>query len=140
MSFIGTGTTGLVYAPGYFLKNCEQCTRETYEIPATGATTGANGGKYVPMGTLYKVSDSPIGFLYEDVDVSDGAMPGSVVTKGEIYEDRLPQALDGTDKSALVALGFKFVNSSSVVRPDFNPSSAEGVTGETGAEGATGET
>ena len=90
MSFIKTPTTGKVYAPGYFLaKDDENCVRETRTIPASKGTT-EGGGKYVPMGTAYPTNDgNAIGITYEDVDVSTGNMPGSVVTKGDVYEDRL---------------------------------------------------
>lgn len=90
MSFIKTpNTEGKVYAPGYFLAH-EECVRETRQIPQEGASTAENGGKYVPMGTAYPSNDAnAIGIVYEDVDVSTGNMPGSVVTKGVIIEGRL---------------------------------------------------
>lgn len=90
MSFIGAVEQGKVYAPGYFLAH-EECVRETREIPQSGASTAANGGKYVAMGTAFPSNDAnAIGIVYEDVDVTTGNMPGSVVTKGIIIEDRLP--------------------------------------------------
>lgn len=91
MAFIGAGTKGTVYAPGYFLAaNDEDCVRETREIAQSGAVEVADGTKYVPMGTAYPSNDSnAIGLTYEDVDVTVGNMPGSVVTKGIVYEDRL---------------------------------------------------
>jgi len=105
MSFIGDIERGQTYAPGWFLKNNEQCTRETRQIPASGATTAANGSKYVKMGTVYPSNDAnAVGIVYEDVDVSTGNMPGSVVTKGEVYENRLPEAVD-TYNSATVPTG-----------------------------------
>ena len=104
MSFIGEGTQGQIYAPGYFLAH-EECVRETRQISATGATTAVNGGKYVKMGTVYPANDATaVGIVYEDVDVTDGNMPGSVVTKGVVYEDRLPEAVD-TSSSATVPTG-----------------------------------
>lgn len=88
MSFIDGGQ-GKIYAPGYFLAH-EECVRETREIPQSGAVTAENGGKYVPMGTIFPSNDAnAIGIVYEDVDVTTGNMPGSVVTKGVVYEDRL---------------------------------------------------
>ena len=88
MSFI-SGSKGQGYEPGYFLAH-EECTRETREISQTGAIVAENGGKYVPMGTAWPSNDgNAIGILYEDIDVTDGNMPGSVVTKGEVIEDRL---------------------------------------------------
>lgn len=91
MSFIQTPEKqGKVYAPGYFLAH-EECVRETQEIPVSLATTDADGSKYVKMGTVFPSNDSnAIGIVYEDVDVSTGNMPGSVVTKGVVIEDRIP--------------------------------------------------
>jgi len=92
MSFIERNATqGKVYAPGYFLAH-EECVRETRQFnqDSTLVQTAENGGKYVPMGTAYPTNDgNAIGITYEDVDVSTGNMPGSVVTKGDVYEDRL---------------------------------------------------
>lgn len=123
MSFIYPVEQGKVYAPGYFLAH-EECERKTYQMAQAGATTAADGSKYVPMGTLYSVtadgSTDYIGFVYEDVDVTSGNMPGSVVTKGTVYEDRLPAKLTSAQKTALVAKGFTFVTDTEVTRPDFS--------------------
>ena len=90
MSFIGAGHQGQTYAPGWFLVNNEDCTRLTKTIPQSLATTATDGTKYVQMGTAFPSNDAnAIGIIYEDVDVTTGNMPGSVVTKGEVYEDRL---------------------------------------------------
>lgn len=118
MSFIGNVQNGQCYAPGWFLANNEDCTRETRQISQTGATTGENGAKYVKMGTVYPANDNTaIGIVYEDVDVSTGDMPGSVVTKGEVYEDRLPVALATAAKTALTGKGFMFKTAPEVTRP-----------------------
>lgn len=111
MSFIKTpAMTGHPYAPGWFLVDDEDCTRVTREISATGITADADGGKHVPMGSVYPSNDAnAIGILYEDVDVTNGNMPGSVVTKGVVYLDRLPVAPASAAKTALEGLGFKFV-------------------------------
>lgn len=96
MSFISK-SEGQAYEPGYFLSH-EECTRLTKEFAQNSALvkTADNGGKYVPMGTAYPSNDgNAIGITYEDVDVTFGNMPGSVVTKGEVYEDRL--AVTGAD-------------------------------------------
>lgn len=170
MSFNQNDTSAKVYAPGYFLAH-EECVRETRQIAQSNAVTEANGTKYVPMGTAYPSNDAnAIGIVYEDVDVTSGDMPGSVVTKGIVNEDRLaitgetydavtpetgdnPQekgwyersgsagsyvytlttdtTVDGSKtyyaksyvrlasaaKSALEALGFTFVNETTVTRP-----------------------
>ena len=139
MSFIGAVENGKTYAPGWFLAH-EECVRETREIPAEGASTAANGGKYVKMGTPFPSNDgNAIGFVYEDVDVSTGDMPGSVVTQGRVYEGRLPVELNGSAKSALAALGFVFITDPSVTRPDFSGGTTGGTTGDTSG-GTTGET
>ena len=119
MSFIGDVKQGKTYAPGYFLAH-EECTRETREMPASGdlVTTTSEGAKYVKMGTVFPSNDgNAVGIVYEDVDVSTGAMPGSVVTAGEVYEDRLPASVQSAAKSALT--GIRFVSDPSVIRPDY---------------------
>lgn len=105
---------GLAYAPGYFLAH-EDCVRVTYEIAddLAAVKTAANGGKYVPMGTVIKVNDTAVGLLYEDVDVSTGNMPGSVVVEGVVYENRLSVAT--ADKTALTKI--KFIAEPTVTRP-----------------------
>lgn len=125
MSFIGAVEKGVVYAPGHFLAH-EECERKTYQMAQTGATN-VNGRKYVPMGTLYSVTTGEgasavtdyIGFVYEDVDVTTGNMPGSVVTKGTVYENRLPAELASAAKTALEAKGFKFITEAEVTRPNW---------------------
>ena len=94
MSFIAE-TTNIGYAPGYFLADTEHCTRETRQIAANHAqvVTKADGSKYVPAGAVIPANGATAeGILYEDVDVSTGNMPGSVVTAGRVYKDRLPAA------------------------------------------------
>lgn len=111
MSFINRpAISGHTYAPGWFLVNNEDCTRETRTISATGVTADADGGKHVAMGTLFPANDATaIGILYEDVDVTGGDMPGSVVTAGTVYLDRLPVTPAAAAKTALEGLGFKFI-------------------------------
>ena len=111
MAFIGAVDKGTVYAPGYFLSSAdEEATRETREIAQAGATVNADGTKYVKAGTPYPSNDGNIiGLVYEDVDVTKGNMPGSVVTKGNVYLDRLPVTLADAAKTALVAAGFKLI-------------------------------
>lgn len=92
MSFIKrNATSGKVYAPGYFLANNENCMRLTKELASNSAlVVEENGGKYIPMGTAYPSNDgNAVGIVYEDVDVSEGNMPGSVVMQGIVYENRL---------------------------------------------------
>lgn len=101
MSFINLNDQGTVYAPGYFLAH-EECVRETREMTqnSTLVQTAADGAKYIPMGTAYPTNDgNAIGIVYEDVDVTTGNMPGSVVTKGVVIEDRL--AITGASYDAV---------------------------------------
>lgn len=94
MSFIGDVKKGETYLPGYFLAyGQEEVVRETKQVAQDSAlvVTSADGTKHVPMGTAYPTNDAnAIGILYEDVDVTVGDMPGSVVTgRAIVYEDRL---------------------------------------------------
>lgn len=91
MSFINSKTHPS-YAPGWFLADDENCTRVTREVAQNSALAKQteDGGVYVPMGTAYPSNDAnAIGILFEDCDVSTGDMPGSVVTHGVVYENRL---------------------------------------------------
>jgi hypothetical protein len=121
MSFIQNGT-GVGYAPGWFLAE-EICSRESRTIPANHAQvkTADNGGKYVPMGAIFPANDATaVGIVFEDVDVTTGAMPGSVVTKGVVYLDRLPTAPAAAAKTALEGLGFKFITAVPTVTRPYN--------------------
>lgn len=94
MSFI-TEEKGKTYAAGYFLAH-EECERKTRQVTQAMAVTAENGAKYVPAGTIYPSNDAnAVGIVYEDVDVTTGNMPASVVLSGVVYEDRL--AITGVD-------------------------------------------
>ena len=116
MSFI-INESGKTYAPGYFLAH-EECRRETREFTQAMGTTAANGGKYVKAGTFYPENSSSTvkGIVYEDVDVTSGSMPGSVVTAGVVYTGRLAEAAESGVQSALEALGFTFLTEPTVTR------------------------
>ena len=118
MSFV-TNTKAAAYNPGWFLADAEDCTRLTHQMKQSAATTAANGSKYIPMGTVYPANNGTvIGIVYEDVDVTSGDMPGSVVTRGTVYADRLPVAIDPAAQSALEGMGFVFIdNAPTVTRP-----------------------
>lgn len=116
MSFTKDDSISRVYAPGYFLAH-EECVRETKQIAQEGATATAEGGKFVKAGTIYPANDETAeGIVYEDVDVTSGDMPGSVVTAGVVFEDRLPQVVATAAHLALDAK-ITFQNSPSVTRP-----------------------
>jgi len=115
MSFIGDLTKNKSYHPGYFLAR-EECTRKTRQMLQANAVTADNGGKYIPMGTIFPADDATAeGIVYEDVDVTSGDMPGSVVLAGTVWEDRLTISSDA--KSALEGKGFKFLTEPTVTRP-----------------------
>lgn len=122
MSFIGNVNQGSTYAPGYFIaQGDENVVRETKEIPQSLATTTDNGTKYVKMGTPFPSNDGNIeGFVYEDVDVTTGNMPGSVVLSGRVYESRIPVNITSTARAAIENLNIELIaeaNESSVTRP-----------------------
>lgn len=118
MSFIG-GANGYEFKAGDFLANNEDCTRLTKTISAQHAQvrTNADGSKYVPAGAIYPANDATaIGIVYEDVDVTSGAMAGSVVTEGVVYKDKLPTAPVAAAASAMS--GIKFIDATpSITRP-----------------------
>lgn len=118
MSFIGNVEKGTLHEAGWFLESEVGVVRKTRQISTTGATTAANGGNYVPMGTIWPSNDANAeGIVYEDVDVSTGDMPGSVVMEGRVYSDRLPVAMAAAAKTALEGKGFRFFTSPAVTRP-----------------------
>ena len=104
MSF-NQNTTGRGYAPGYFLADAD-CDRETVEVSAShsqAVTIGAT--KIVPAGAVIPSNDGNAkGILYEDVEVTTGDMPGSLVTRGAVYEDQLPAAIESTAEAVLTGI------------------------------------
>ena len=120
------------YAPGHFLAEAN-CLRETMQIPAnhSQAITLADGSKIVPAGALI----SGKGLVYEDVEVTSGDMPGSVVTRGKVYTDRLPSgsSIEGLN-------GITGTTAPAVVRPDFNIDGLKALTVVSAAGTAVGDT
>lgn len=99
--------TGKGWEAGYFLADAENCTRITTTIKANHSqvVTRADGSKYVPAGAVIPSNDGNAkGILYEDIDVSTGDMPGSIVTDGVVYEDRLPAAIESTAEAVLTGI------------------------------------
>lgn len=140
MSFIQNDNTARSFAPGFFLANDdENCVRLTREIPQTLATTLADGRKIVKAGTFYPANSSSTveGIVYEDVDVTSGAMPGSVVLSGTVYLDRLPASAESGVQSALEGKGFTFIASKpDVIRPKWQPNGSLSAITVTSTEGA----
>lgn len=109
--------TGRGYAPGYFLASAD-CDRMTYEISASHSQAITIGDKkIVPAGAVIPSNDgNAVGILFEDVEVTTGNMPGSVVTRGIVYEDKLPAAIESTAEAVLP--GIRVITASpAVVRP-----------------------
>ena len=139
MSF-NQNTNGRVYAPGWFLAE-EECSRETAEISAShsqAVTIGAT--KIVPAGAVIPSNDGNAkGILYEDVEVTTGNMPGSIVTRGAVYEDRLPAAIESTAEAVLP--GIKVITATpAVIRPDFSIDGLKALTVQSSAGTAAGDT
>ena len=125
MSFISTPMTGKGWEAGYFLVDDEECTRLTKTIKANHAqvVTRPDGTKYVPAGAVIPSNDAnAVGILYENIDVSTGDMPGSVVTAGSVYTDRLPTAPAAAAVSALTGIKFT-ATSPAITRPNFGENS-----------------
>ena len=110
MSFISE-IKGKTIGAGYFLADPENCERRTHQMSASKGIAGVYGTKCIPMGTVYPANDNTAeGIVYEDVDVTTGDMPGSLVVSGTVYESRLPVTIATTAKTALTAKGFKFIS------------------------------
>lgn len=136
--------TGLGYAPGFFLAEAE-CSRETRTIAQNHSQVVTSGSaKHVPAGAFWPANDSSTvkGIVYEDVDVTSGAMPGSVVTKGVVYLDRLPASPESGVQSALEGLGFKFYSTApAATRPgSFDKSELAAITVASTAGSGAGKT
>ena len=134
-------TNGRGYAPGFFLAH-EECKRETAEISASHSqaiTIGAT--KIVPAGAVIPSNDGNAkGILYEDVEVTTGNMPGSIVTEGTVYEDKLPAAIESTAEAVLP--GIRVITTSpAVMRPaSFTKTTLTALTVSSSAGSASGKT
>ena len=121
MSFVQTPEfSGKGWEAGYFLVDDENCTRVTAQINANHAAvvTRADGSKYVPAGSIIPSNNSSaVGILYENVDVTTGAMPGSIVVAGRVYTDRLPVVVDSDAASAMTGITFDTYEPT-ITRPD----------------------
>ncbi len=110
--------TGTTFEAGFFLVDDEACLRETTMVGANHAQkVTRNGRSIVPAGAVIPANGSTAkGILYEDIDVTDGDAMGSIVTRGVIYGDRLPAALESDAATALT--GIKVItNAPTVFRP-----------------------
>ena len=132
MSYFEGPDRGYGWAAGHFLANDEECVRVTMTIPAdhTQAVTRDDGRKVVPAGAVIAKDNTNVGVLYEDIDVTNGAEPGSVVINGVVYADRLPAAITGSIPGITV-----IETSPAVIRPDYFDKAFVGLT-VTSTEGA----
>ena len=140
MSFIKSNTSR-GFSAGHFLAD-DDCLRETMTISAnhSQAVTLPDGSKIVPAGAVIPSNDGNAkGILYEDVEVTTGDMPGSVVTQGVVYEDKLPAAIESAAESALT--GIRVITTSpAVIRPDFSIDGLKALTIVSAAGTAVGDT
>lgn len=137
MSYASSPTKGYGWNAGHFLVNDETCVRVTMTIDDSHlqAVTRDNGRKVVPAGAVIPANGATAeGILFEDIDVTEGDAPGSVVIEGTIYGDRLPAALDSDAATAMT--GIKVISTSpAVTRPDYFSKEFVGLT-VTSTEGA----
>lgn len=119
MSYFDGPNKGYGWAAGHFLVNDETCVRQSMTIPANHGqrVTRDNGRIVVPAGAVIPANGATAkGILFEDIDVTDGAKMGSVVTEGIVYGDRLPAAL--AEAAATALTGIKVIDASpAVTRP-----------------------
>lgn len=142
MSFYQKDFTGKGWEAGYFLLDDEECTRLTKTIAQNHAqvVTRADGSKYVPAGAIWPSNDgNAVGIVYEDIDVTTGDMPGSVVTAGHVYTDRLPAAPESAAVSALTNIHFT-ATEPTIERPNFNVKMLAALTVASAAGTAVGDT
>lgn len=118
MSFFDGPDKGYGWNAGHFLVDDETCVRQTMTIAANHAqrVTRDDGRVVVPAGAVIPANGATAkGILYEDIDVTDGAKPGSVVTEGTVYGGRLPAAL--AEAAATALTGIKVLTEPTITRP-----------------------
>lgn len=117
MSYFASGE-GFGWSAGYFLGDDEHCTRVSATIASDHAQIIEQGDrKIVPAGAIIPANGATAtGVLYENIDVTDGAKMGSVVTAGIIYEDKLPATPASAAKTALKGIQF-IATSPTITRP-----------------------
>ena len=86
----------------------EDFTVRTVTAPANLGVT-EDGEKYVKSGTIYPSNDQYAeGIIFEDVKVTYGDAPGSLLVGGRVYSNRLSVVLDSDARTALTAKGIIF--------------------------------
>jgi len=117
VSFISGPALGATFEPGWFLVDDEACLRLTKTVSASHAQAVERQGRtVVPAGAVVPANDATaVGILYEEIDVTEGDAPGSVVVEGTVYGDRLPAALNQAAATAMTKI--RVLTSPAVVRP-----------------------
>lgn len=86
----------------------ENFTVRTVTAPAVLGTDDGTE-KYVKSGTIYPSNDTYAeGIIFEDVKVTKGDAPASLLVGGRVYSNRLPVALDSDARTALAGKGIIF--------------------------------
>lgn len=122
MSYFNGPNKGYGWAAGHFLADDETCIRKTMTIAANHAqvVTRDDGRKVVPAGAVIPSNDgNAIGILFEDIDVTEGAHIGSVVTEGTVYEDKLPASIESAAEAVLAGITV-ITTSPAITRPDID--------------------
>ena len=122
MSYYDGPNKGYGWDAGHFLADDETCLRKTMTIAANHAqvVTRDNGRKVVPAGAVIPSNDgNAVGILFEDIDVTEGAHVGSVVTEGTVYEDKLPASIESAAEAVLTGITV-ITTSPAVTRPDIS--------------------
>ncbi|MBC1499399.1 hypothetical protein HB943_02205 [Listeria weihenstephanensis] len=81
----------------------------TYQADTSMVTTAnEKGRKVLVAGSVYPSNDDKaVGIVYNDVDVTDGSQPVSVIVEGYILEKRLPVAPIAAAKTAMKEIKFR---------------------------------
>lgn len=90
-------------------------TREFTNDNTKGIVTTEGSRKIVKAGTAYPKNDaSATGIVFDDVDVTDGAVAGPVMVAGRVLKGRV--TVSGDAETPLKALGIVFVDGPETTR------------------------
>nr|DAF76444.1 MAG TPA: Head decoration protein [Caudoviricetes sp.] len=91
--------------------------QRTFEVSDTGVAADEYGKKTVKAGTVYPANDATAkGIVFEDVDVTYGSRPASVIIAGRIFENRLHTKPETAAKTALEKQGIYFDTATEITR------------------------
>lgn len=80
---------------------------QTVEIPQSLAKE-KDGRKVVKSGTVFPSNDAKAeGLVLNDIDVTDGNVPGAILTHGYVNADRLPDTVTEEAKKAMSLIKFQ---------------------------------